>query len=197
MQMGFPCSSKFTVLKHENISRGHESFLQSWPDLSDHTVPNSLLGGLWEVSHKRGTLLPEKIFSDDILKSRQWPKNIETPNRGLCREKKTKTPPSITKLGFSHQFSYYLGWLFKTNQNKTPQYLFDMNSSDLNYRTRAENPGKLRIVADSYQNRASTGNLTNGGLQCILTSFHLIISDSWTAWPSWSPGCTFGKPGLT
>ena len=87
---------------------------------------------------------------------------------------------SVHQLVFFHT----LVLLFKTNQNKTPQYLFDMTSSDLNYKTRAENPGKLRIDADSYQNRASTGNLTNGGLQCILTSFHLIISDSWTAWPS-------------
>jgi hypothetical protein len=38
--------------------------------------------------------------------------------------------------------------IFKTNQNKTPQFLYGMNSSELNYRTRAENPGKLRAVVD-------------------------------------------------
>ena len=36
-------------------------------------------------------IAPRKIFSDDSYKSRQWPKNIETPNRGLCREKNTET----------------------------------------------------------------------------------------------------------
>ena len=30
--------SKFTVSNYKNLYRGHESFLQSWPDLSDPTV---------------------------------------------------------------------------------------------------------------------------------------------------------------
>ena len=38
--------------------------------------------------------------------------------------------------------------LFKTRQNKTPKYLYEMASTELPYRTRAENPGKLRAVAE-------------------------------------------------
>ena len=38
--------------------------------------------------------------------------------------------------------------LFKTRQNETPKYLYEMSSTELNYKTRAENPGKLRTVAD-------------------------------------------------
>ena len=76
-----------------------------------------------------------------------------------------KAARSVTKLGIFtpvqlllkqcgwlsvHQLVFFhtLVLLFKTNQQKTPQYLFDMTSSDLNYKTRAENPGKLRSVAD-------------------------------------------------
>ena len=80
-----------------------------------------------------------------------------------------KAARSFTKLGIFTPIQILLkqcGWLsvhqllflqtvillFKTNQNKTPQFLHDMTSSKLNYRTRAENPVKLRTVAD-YQNR--------------------------------------------
>ena len=43
MLPGIPYN-KFTVRKHKNIYRGHESCLSNWPDLSDPTVPifNSL-----------------------------------------------------------------------------------------------------------------------------------------------------------
>ena len=56
----------------------------------------------------------------------------------------------LKQCGWLHQLVFFhtLVLLFKTNQQKTPQYLFDMTSSDLNYKTRAENPGKLRSVAD-------------------------------------------------
>ena len=37
MLLGIPYS-KFTVRKYENIYRGDDSFLQSWPDLSDPTL---------------------------------------------------------------------------------------------------------------------------------------------------------------
>ena len=76
-----------------------------------------------------------------------------------------KAARSVTKLGIFTPIQILLkqcGWLsvhqlvffhtvillFKTNQNKTPQFLYDMTSSELKYRTRAENPGKLRTVAD-------------------------------------------------
>lgn len=76
-----------------------------------------------------------------------------------------KAARSVTKLGIFTPVQTLLrqcGWLsvnqlvffhtvillYKTRQNETPKYLYDMTSTELNYRTRAENPGKLRTVAD-------------------------------------------------
>ena len=76
-----------------------------------------------------------------------------------------KAARSVTKLGIFTPVQTLLrqcGWLsvnqlvffhtvislYKTRQNETPKYLYDMTSTELNYRIRAENPGKLRTVAD-------------------------------------------------
>ena len=76
-----------------------------------------------------------------------------------------KAARSVTKLGKFTPVKTLLsqcGWLsvhqlvffhtvvllFKTLQNHSPKYLFEMASTELHYRTRAENPGKLRVVAD-------------------------------------------------
>ena len=76
-----------------------------------------------------------------------------------------KAARSVTKLGIFTPVQTLLrqcGWLsvnqlvffhtvillYKTRQNETPKYLYEMTSTELNYKTRAEKPGKLRTVAD-------------------------------------------------
>jgi hypothetical protein len=76
-----------------------------------------------------------------------------------------KAARTVSKLGIFTPVKVFLkqcGWLsvhqlvffhtvvllFKTRQNKTPKYLYEMASTELPYRTRAENPGKLRAVAE-------------------------------------------------
>ena len=51
---------------------------------------------------------------------------------------------SVNQLVFFHTVVL----LFKSRQNHSPKYLFEMSSSELHYNTRAENPGKLRVSAE-------------------------------------------------
>ena len=51
---------------------------------------------------------------------------------------------SINQLVFFHTSIL----LFKILNNRKPKYLFSMISTELNYLTRADNTGKLRVVAD-------------------------------------------------
>ena len=76
-----------------------------------------------------------------------------------------KAARSVTKLGIFtpvqtllsqcgwlsvHQLVFYhtVILLFKTLHTQTPKYLYEMTSTELHYPARAENPGKLRAVAD-------------------------------------------------
>ena len=52
---------------------------------------------------------------------------------------------SVYQLVFYHTIIL----LFKTVQNKTPEYLYQMTSAEPIYLTRADNGGKLRVVADN------------------------------------------------
>ena len=49
-----------------------------------------------------------------------------------------------------HQLVFYhtIILLYKTVQSQKPKYLYDMTSTELIYETRADNAGKLRVVAD-------------------------------------------------
>ena len=51
---------------------------------------------------------------------------------------------SVNQLVFYHTVIL----LFKTLANQTPKYLYEMTSTELHYPARAENPGKLRVVAE-------------------------------------------------
>ena len=76
-----------------------------------------------------------------------------------------KAARSVTKLGIFTPVQTLLrqcGWLsvnqlvfyhtvillFKTLLKQSPKYLYDMTTTELHYPARAENPGKLRVVAD-------------------------------------------------
>ena len=78
MLLGIPYS-QFTVRKHENIHRGHESFLQSWPILSDPTVvySNQLpsFENVFKITHFRYTFKEHSTIKN-WLKIYHWDTNL-------------------------------------------------------------------------------------------------------------------------